>query len=208
MNKRGFTLVEMISVLIILSVVALIVTPNIYVSIRDYKNRLYETQMDSIRQSGKNWAVDHIDSLPTSNDTALAVTIKELQDDGYIEDKLENPRDGGYFDNSSVFVLITCNYVEDETENLASNYKYQYFVYNGVSDYQQAMAVEYAKTKKITSNTNINTLSLKSENYISKKIVYTTGKELSVPNSTIQIKVTKSEDSKTGDTVYEYSAAI
>lgn len=208
MKNRGFTLVEMISVLIILSVVALIVTPNIYVSIRDYKDRLYETQMDSIKQSGKNWAVDHIDKLPIASDTALAVTIKELQEDGYIADQLENPKDGGYFDDSSVFVLIICDYIEDETENLASNYKYQYYVYNGVKDYQKAMAIQYAKTKKITSDTSISTSSLKSENYISKKIVYTTGKELSIPNNTIQIKVTKSEDSKTGDTVYEYNATI
>ena len=122
MKKNGFTLVEMIATLIILSIIAVIVTPNIYVSIKDYKNRLYDTQLDSIKQAAKNWVVDNVDK--TSDEYSLLITVQDLQRDGYIDEKLENPKDGGYFDESSVFVLVTCQYVQDETGNLSSNYKY------------------------------------------------------------------------------------
>ena len=103
MKKNGFTLVEMIATLIILSIIAVIVTPNIYVSIKDYKNRLYDTQLDSIKQAAKNWVVDNVDK--TSDEYSLLITVQDLQRDGYIDEKLENPKDGGYFDESSVFVI-------------------------------------------------------------------------------------------------------
>lgn len=206
--KKGFTLVEMIATLVILSIIAVIVTPNIYVSIKDYKNRLFETQMDNIKQSAKNWAVDNVDKLPTSESNSLAVTISDLQDGGYIDDNLENPRDGGVFDDSSVFTLITCEYVEDETGNLASNYKYKYEIYENVEDYVKKQAASYAKKNKITSNTTISVSDLKNQNYISKKVLYINGTELVVSNDSVNIVVTTSEDSKTGDTIYEYSAEI
>ena len=164
--------------------------------------------MDNIKQAAKNWAVDNVDKLPDSSQKALAVTISDLQNDGYIEANLKNPRDGGVFDDSSVFVLITCDYIEDETSNLASNYKYDYEVYENVEDYIKKQAVLYAKKNKITSNTSITVAELKTNNYISNKIIYENASELVVPNNKIVIAVTTSEDSKTGDTIYEYSAKI
>lgn len=206
--KKGFTLVEMIATLVILSVIAVIVTPNIYVSIKDYKNRLFETQMDNIKQSTKNWAVDNVDKLPTSELNSLAVTVSDLQNGGYIDDNLENPRDGGLFDDSSVFTLITCEYIEDETGNLASNYKYKYSIYENVEDYVKKQAISYAKKNKITSDTTISVSNLKNQNYISKKVLYVDGTELVVSDYNVNIVVTTSEDTETGDTIYEYNAEI
>lgn len=206
--KKGFTLVEMIATLVILSVIAVIVTPNIYVSIKDYKNRLFETQMDNIKQSAKNWAVDNVNKLPISDANSLAVTVSDLQDDGYIDENLKNPRDGGIFDDSSVFVLIDCEYMEDETGNLASNYKYKYGVYENVEDYVKKQAISYAKKNKLTSNTTISVSNLKNQHYISKKILYINGTELVISDYNISIIVTTSEDAETGDTIYEYSSEI
>lgn len=208
--KKGFTLVEMVAVLVILSIVAIIVTPNIYVSIRDYKNKMYETQLDNIKQATKNWAVDYINHpyFPTSKESSLIVTIQDLQKDGYIEDNLENPRDGGTFDNSEVFTLITCDYIIDETNNLASNYKYDYHVYENKNDYITSQAILYANKKKYTANTTITVNELKNEGYIVSKILYTDGNELNISNDTINLIVTKTSDEVTGDPIYEYSASI
>ena len=51
--KKGFTLVELIATLIVLSIVALIVVPNIYDSIVEYREQLYETQLTAIETSTK-----------------------------------------------------------------------------------------------------------------------------------------------------------
>lgn len=204
--RKGFTLIEMVATLIVLSIVAVIVTPNIYVSIKEYKNRLFDTQMDNIKQSAKNWAVDHVDSLPSNNTTALAIKIQDLQNDGYISDNLENPK-GGFFDNSDVFVLITCDYIEDQTGNLASNYKYIYEVYESVTDYMLKAAIKYAQDSNFQENKTVKTSDLK-DKYIKNNInIYNSGK-MDIPNQNITINVITSYDSKTGDTIYRYDATI
>ena len=205
MKKNGFTLVEMIATLIILSIIAVIVTPNIYVSIKDYKNRLYDTQLDSIKQAAKNWVVDNVNK--TSDEYSLLITVQDLQRDGYIHEKLENPKDGGYFDESSVFVLVTCQYVQDETGNLSSNYKYTYGVYSDQTDYREKMAIQYAKDHNLINNTSVTVSDLK-KGYIPSQIQDINGNSVAINSATITITVTKSDDSKTGDTVYSYSASI
>lgn len=142
MNKKGLTLIELIAVLAILSVIALIVTPNIYVSIKNYKNQLYEAQMDNIKEAGKSWTTDNIDKV---NVGVTTVGIKELQTGGYLKDKLDNPKDGGYFDDTTAFVLITCTEVSDETGSLTTNYKYTYEVYLSMDEYIEKVAIKKAK---------------------------------------------------------------
>lgn len=209
MNKNGLTLVEMIAVLIILSVVAIIVTPNIYVSIRDYKTQLYQTQMDNIKEAGKNWATDNITNayFPTSNTTSLKVSVQELQTGGYIEDKLTNPKEGGYFDDSEVFVLIDCQYIEDETNNLTPNYKYFYSVYEDIIDYEKKRAIKYIK-KNGNQSTTITVDKLRTEGYIAQQIVNTKGENIIIPTNSIEVVVTVTENAKTGKDEYTYEAKI
>lgn len=209
MNKNGLTLVEMIAVLVILSVVAVIVTPNIYVSIRDYKEQLYQTQMDNIKEAGKNWSTDNISNIyfPTSNTTSLKVSVQELQTGGYIEDKLTNPKAGGYFDDGEVFVLVDCQYIEDETNNLTPNYKYFYNVYEDISDYERARAIKYVK-KNGNKTTTVTVDKLQQEGYIAQKILNTKGENITIPKKSIEVVVTVTENPKTGKDEYTYEAKI
>lgn len=195
-NQKGLTLIEMISVLIVLSIIAVIVTPNIFSSIKDYRSQLLQTQLDNVKEASKNWAADNIDKLVgcdeslLSNDKenmvcgALKVDIKELQEEGYLDDKLENPRDGGYLDSSNVFVLITSSYYKDKTGNLSSNYSYKYAVYEDLDDFQIKMAIKYAKDNKFTGTITTNTLK---DKYIVSPIKTTSGTNVTIETKTIDI---------------------
>ena len=66
MNNKGLTLVEVIAVLVVLSIIAVIVTPNIAISIKDYKERTLETQLSSVKGALKNWTADNIDKVSCS----------------------------------------------------------------------------------------------------------------------------------------------
>lgn len=96
MNEKGLTLVELLAVIIILSLIALIVTPNIARSIKEYRERLYEVQLSEIKESAKNWLADQINngnksSIPTEGNS-VNVSVSTLQNGGYVDPELKDPR--------------------------------------------------------------------------------------------------------------------
>lgn len=200
MNNKGLTLIEVIGTLILLSVVALIVTPNIYQTIKEYQQQLFDTQMNNIKEAGKNWSADNIDKVPTSNSYALKISVKELQNEGYIDDKLKNPRDGNYFDDSEIFVLISCDYIQDETNNISSNYKYTYGVYENIEDYLKKMAMKYAKDNSNISAT-VTTNNLKQKKYVANIIKDLSGNTIQIPSKTLEVTATESNE-KVGEYIY------
>ena len=123
--KKGFTLVELIATLIILSVVAIIVVPNVYENMNDSKSKIKITQTTSIIDSAKEWSADHIRELSCNNDSY--VFLKDLQSNGYIDDPLYQDTEGHTY-NSNLFVLIHCDVIEAD-ENNNENYKYTYTLY-------------------------------------------------------------------------------
>lgn len=135
MNKKGLTLVELMAVIVILSLIALIITPNAISAINRYRDKMYETQLDNIISGAKNWAADMIserhclicvpeDNLITDLDCSqggegcveasmtsgksTSVTLAELEDDGYVKENLENPKTDKPF-NRCLVVVITMN---------------------------------------------------------------------------------------------------
>ena len=201
MNNKGLTLVEVIATLVILSIIATIVTPNIAVSVRDYKERTTETQLSTIKEATKNWVADNIRTI-NCNGTTYGITVAKLQNEGYLDKNLKNPN-GGTFDGSQdTFGLIYCTEVRDETENVESNYKYEYGAYLDLEDYEKKMAIKYIKdTTNISGRVTTNTLITK--NYLHRTISIISGSTLTVPNYTISVTVTQDDAGE-----YQYKASI
>ena len=91
MKKRGFTLAELLGVIVILGLVSLITVPAVTQSIKKYKQDLYDIQIENIITAAKTWASDHILELPDNEGDTYMITIADLQKDGYIKDELQNP---------------------------------------------------------------------------------------------------------------------
>ena len=83
--KKGFTLAELIGVIIILSILALIVYPIISDSYKDSKKGLSEEQIKSLENVTRIWATNNPEEL--TEDTPRYVTIEELKRSGLIENK-------------------------------------------------------------------------------------------------------------------------
>ena len=63
MIKKGFTLVELLAVIMILGLVGLIAIPTVTKVIKNSKQKLYDSQITMIEQSGKKWGIDNINRL-------------------------------------------------------------------------------------------------------------------------------------------------
>jgi len=90
-NKKGFTLIEMITVIVILSLIVLIIVPLVSTNLKKGNEKAYQAQVNNIIASAKNWGSDNKKLLP-QNGNAISLTLKYLQDEGYIDKNLKDPR--------------------------------------------------------------------------------------------------------------------
>lgn len=114
--KKGFTLVELISVIILLGVIGLIVFPTVSNSIRDNKEKLVQAQLEEIKLGAEKWAYTHTELLPSEEDKSITITLLELKKAGIIPLDIRNPKTEELLPNDMVITITF------------KNNKYVYFV--------------------------------------------------------------------------------
>lgn len=85
MKKNGFTLIELIAIMIILSLIILITYPIIQDAFNESKNSLSEEQINSIENIARIWAAKNSNEL--NEDEPRYLTIEELKRSGLVENK-------------------------------------------------------------------------------------------------------------------------
>lgn len=87
--KKGFTLVELLGVIVILGIIGVITVPLIISVTNDSKSNASDIQEETIRRAAKNYVQSHVYTLPEECETTTGcnITIKTLKDNGYLEEK-------------------------------------------------------------------------------------------------------------------------
>lgn len=118
MNKKGFTLIEILSVVVLLGAIALIAIPTIKNLINDSKQKLYDEQINLIEDGLKNWGSANVLLLPESNET-IKLSLGQLKQAGFADIKITNPKNNKCFSNDSVLSIKRYNnsYIYD-VENI------------------------------------------------------------------------------------------
>ena len=99
MNKKGFTLVELLAVIVILALIALIAYPNVTKIISGAKENTNKIQMSALNQAMDTYIARHAAELGDSE----IVCLSDLKKDGLLDKdaKIVNPEDDseyvGYF---------------------------------------------------------------------------------------------------------------
>ena len=91
MQKKGFTLVELMGVLIIIGVLSLILIPVISGIIKEQKQKQYEQQIINIELAAKNLGSDNLSILPEKDGEYMYLTLGQLKSMGYMEGSIINP---------------------------------------------------------------------------------------------------------------------
>ena len=127
MNKKGFTLVELLAVIVVLAVISAIAFPIVGDIIDNSEEKAYEQQIKIIEKAAKSWVNDNIQLLVEidSNDEMINkscyIALNRLKYEGYLENvDTINPTD----DNNVNNYVVELNYDE-------STHQYSYdFVSN------------------------------------------------------------------------------
>ena len=119
MKKSGFTLVELLAVIVILCVIGMITVPVVNVIIKDTKQKSYNAQISLIVEAGKKWGLKNVEKLPVDDDV-LYVTVGELISNGYIA-KVENGKLINPIDDTEMTGCVLVKYISEYNQ-----YSYEY----------------------------------------------------------------------------------
>ena len=103
--KKGFTLVELLAILVILGLIGLLVYPAIENTIKGVRKDLYKTQKSTLIAGLKNWVVDHPRSLPERNGEVVYVSLGQLKLGAYVDIDISDPRTDKLFDNATQTII-------------------------------------------------------------------------------------------------------
>ncbi len=120
--KKGFTLVELLGVIIILAVIATVAVISIAQSIQKGKKTACLAEEKSIIEAAKTWQTDN--PIITANNIYI---LTMLTNSGYLEKDLKNPMTGKAY-KVGTHVKIT------PAEEEAGNYSYDYKLVYGTGD--------------------------------------------------------------------------
>ena len=115
MKKSGFTLVELLGILIILGVIALISISSITNTLKNNKEELYNIQINNIIEGAKIWASSNVFQMPENDGESISITLRQLKEIGTVDNDIINPKTGELFDDDMEIIITKVD----------NNYKYE-----------------------------------------------------------------------------------
>lgn len=124
MNK-GFTLVELLAVIIILGVLTLVTVVSVNPILKDAKKGLTDTQIDNIEEVASLYYIKYgvgLDDFELDNPRDC-INVSELIETGYIEnEEVTNPKTGEKILGSVKVTYNSNNYIYEYQDNACTNY--------------------------------------------------------------------------------------
>lgn len=113
-NKKGFTLVELIGVVILIGLIALIAIPSVDYVITKTKNNAYNRTLDTLKDGLRNWVTDNKELIYEDGEEII-VTLSDLKEQGYVEYEIKNPKTSACLANTMQFKITRVKDTEKDT---------------------------------------------------------------------------------------------
>lgn len=119
--KKGFTLAEVMAVIVIMASLALIIIPIVDKQIKDGKKKAYDDQITII----KNALELYMENLELKENDMMQITLYQLKYSGFIANDIANPITGENFPNDAIITIsnIDGNYNYDINMEAGTNTK-------------------------------------------------------------------------------------
>lgn len=104
--KRGFTLVELLGVIVILGIIAVIAFPSIINQITDARNNVNKSTNDLIFDAAETYFEDNLDLTSLKNGQYYCTTLEVLVDEGLLNEPIKNADTGKKYDIAKTAVRL------------------------------------------------------------------------------------------------------
>ena len=163
MNKKGFTLIEIIGVVTVLSLILIVAIPSLTKTVKRNSQNKYNDYIDNIKIAAENYVVDKLKEgsfIEEGKDTNY-ISLGKLMDVGYVENAVSNPK------NNKTLSRDTRIKVQKQPDNTYS-YEIQEY-YNRTSDYcNEDLIIHYDSVEYSPNNIFKNHTSEIDYNYSTK----------------------------------------
>lgn len=109
MKKNGYTLVEVLAVIIILSLLTAVIIPTVDAIIESNKEKAYQIQVDLLLDGLENWGASNAFDLPTDEGETLVKKVGELKQEGFLDKELVNPKNSKCISNDLELIITRKN---------------------------------------------------------------------------------------------------
>ena len=131
MKNNGFTLVEVLAVIVILGILITVAVPNVINTSKNTRENMYQSKVDMIEKAAQLYAQDNYDIINEINTKTKKITITELLNSNYLKKDsndcvvgsgcIKDPRDNNSMDNKNVCLCIVnkrarAAYLGDDTD--------------------------------------------------------------------------------------------
>lgn len=155
LSRFGFTLVELLGVIVIMAVIFVLVFPAVNNIINISKDTVYQTQINKILNAAYELSLQNTKYLPDKGEKNY-ITLGELKYKGLVDVSIENPETNEKFSDNLVISI----------HNVGSNYKYLKTNSKLEGDYLYTAEPE-ENDKNLLPNISLEGLTLNSDgNYI------------------------------------------
>ena len=117
-NKRGFTMLELLAVIIILGIIISLAYTSISRYLNQARSTTYSDFEKNITSGVTNYLIDHTGSIPDEGES-LVVDVEKLVCEGYVDD-LQDPRESARTCNLESYAIVKRN--NDTSSNMDIEY--------------------------------------------------------------------------------------
>lgn len=129
MNKKGFTFIELLAVIVLIAVVITIAVPSIRYADKKFHEKAYNTKVEMIKKGAESYGDDYKEIILYSSESttytdpdtgntypSITVTVRDLMNNGYVtkdsglkEADIQDPRDDQTMLNITITIYIKNN---------------------------------------------------------------------------------------------------
>ena len=125
MKEKGFTLVELLAVLVILSLLLTITMPIVNDSLNKSQDTVEKNQINTMLNAAYDWSLNNSYLLPVDNNT-ISITLGQLKSAGLISVNLKSPDNKKLYPNDLIISIRDITGLTEITETkyskIAGNY--------------------------------------------------------------------------------------
>ncbi len=109
MKNKGFTLIELIALLGLISIIILIGAPSLINQIEQTRNDNYNNFIGDICLASESYInhnsdIEGLENFKNANDT-ITITAGELMSKGYVKSSVKNPKTNKLLDSSDIITV-------------------------------------------------------------------------------------------------------
>ena len=122
MKNKGFTMIELLAVIMILGIITTIAIVGVTSYVNGGRDQTYAEHEETLKRATQNYLMDHSEMIPSNKDDNVRIEASALKDESYVE-KLEDPRSRTDCVGYSYIKVVKTNENTSANFNSALDYK-------------------------------------------------------------------------------------